>query len=228
MSLRPWVASLVPLFAAATAHAQAPGAVDPGPSGYGPGYGPYYAQPPVEPAPAPPPLQLPGRFSIGLAMQAMELTSNDSGETVHFDGGEVAIAYRPWRKVDLQLTLGGGRQNEDGYEGELAMGSGTLAARYHFNQENKVNFWLLFGVGATTVARHDATDEEIDEAQRPHMALGAGVEYRFVNFAFQLEARAVFLGQTEAEMEAVDRGEYTTEGISGGTISFGAAYYFGR
>jgi opacity protein-like surface antigen len=223
MSPRLWIASLVPLFATATAYAQAPGqSYDENP----PAYGPYYAQPPeVAVAPGP---QLPGRFSISLAMQSAEYTSNDTGESVQFDGGGFAIAYRPWRKVDLELSFGGGRQNQDGNEGDLAMASGTLAARYHFNQEQHWNFWLLFGVGATTIARHDASDEEIDAAQRPHMALGAGLEYRFTNLAIQLEARGVFLGQTEDEMNLAEQGQYTTEGISGGTIGLAAAYYFGR
>jgi opacity protein-like surface antigen len=176
--------------------------------------------------------QLPGRWSIGLNMHSSEFTAEDSGESAQFDGGGLAIRYRPWRKVDLELSLGGGRQTVEGYDGErmdgeLAMATGTLAARYHFNQEQHWNFWLLFGVGATTIARHDASDEEIDAAQRPHVALGAGLEYRFTNFALQLEARVLGLGQTEDEKMLQEQGVYTSEGISGGSISLGASYYFG-
>lgn len=220
MSPRLWIATLVTL-AAGTAYAQAPGeSYDNNP----PAYGPYYAQPPavvVEQGP-----QLPGRFSIGLNMQSASFGVGDGPED-KFDGGSIAIRYRPWRHVDLELSLGGGRQNIDGMEGALAMGTGTLAARYHFNQENHWNFWLLFGVGATTIARHDATDEEIDAAQRPHLAIGAGLEYRFTNFALQLEARAMGLGQTEDEQMLQEQGVYTSEGLSGGSIALGASYYFG-
>ncbi len=220
-----WIASLITL-AAGTAYAQAPGESYDNP----PAYGPYYAQPPAVVDPGP---QLPGRWSLGLNFHAVEYSSENSSESAQFNGGEIAIRYRPWRKVDLELSLGGGRQQIEGYDGErmdgeLAMGTGTLAARYHFNQENKWNFWLLFGVGATTIAHHDASDEEIDAAQRPHVAVGAGLEYRFVNFALQLEARAIGLGQTEDEKMLQEQGVYTSEGISGGSIAFGASYYFGR
>lgn len=229
MSPRLWIAALVTCVAG-TAYAQAPGESYDNPAP--PAYGPYYAQPPAVVAPAPGP-QLPGRWSIGLAMQSIEYTSEGTGESAQFSGGEVAIRYRPWRKVDLELSFGGGRQQVEGIDGErmdgeLAMGTGMLAVRYHFNQENKWNFWLMFGVGATTVARHDATDEEISAAQRPHVAVGAGLEYRFVNFALQLEARALGLGQTEDEKMLQEQGVYTSEGISGGSLALGASYYFGR
>jgi hypothetical protein len=216
MSPRLWVVSLVPLFAAATAHAQAPGEWEPPP---------YYGPAVVEPPPAPP---LPGRWSIGLSAGNTVFGTESSDETVDFAGGSLALRYRPWRKVELELTLGGGRQTIDGEDGDLAMATGTLAARYRFNQRDKWNWWLLFGVGATTIARHDASDDEIDAAQRPHVAVGIGLEYRFTNLALQIEGRAIGLGQTEAEMEAYDRGEYTPESIAGGTVTFGASYYFGR
>jgi hypothetical protein len=229
MSPRSWITALVSLAASGTAYAQAPGQAydDPYYNPAPPAYGPYYAQPPAAVA-AP---QLPGRWSIGLAMQgaSFEQYTAESGDEANFEGASFAIGYRPWRKVSLQLSLGGGRQTlEGGMEGELAMGTGTLAARYHFNQQNHWNFWLLFGVGATTIARHDATDDEIDAAQRPHVALGAGVEYRFTNFALQLEVRGLGLGQTENEKMLQEQGVYTGEGVSGGLVTLGASYYFGR
>lgn len=223
MSPRLWITSLATL-AAGTAYAQAPGESYDNP----PAYGPYYAQPPaVVVAPAP---QLPGRWSIGLNLQGASFSANTDYEddVADFEGGSLAIRYRPWRKVSLELSLGGGRQSIDGMEGELAMGTGTLAARYHFNQQNKWNFWLLFGVGATTIARHDAPEDEIDAAQRPHVAVGAGLEYRFTNFAIQIEARGMGLGQTEDEKMLQEQGVYTGEGISGGMFTLGASYYFGR
>jgi hypothetical protein len=221
MSPRLWIAALVTV-AAGTAHAQAPGETYYAP----PAYGPYYAQPPA----APPAPRLPGRWSIGLNFQGATFAANDApeGEEATFDGGSLALRYRPWRKVSLELSFGGGRQMVDGMEGDYAMGTGTLAARYHFNQENKWNFWLLFGVGATTIARHDASDEEIDAAQRPHIAVGAGLEYRFTNFALQIEARGMGLGQTEDEKMLQEQGVYTGEGVSGGVFTLGASYYFGR
>lgn len=228
MSPRLWIAALITA-AAGTAYAQAPGQSydDPYYNPAPPAYGPYYAQPPA--APVGP--QLPGRWSIGLNMQGASFAADNAepGNEANFEGGSLALRYRPWRKVSLELSLGGGRQKlEDGMDGDLAMGTGTLAARYHFNQENHWNFWLLFGVGATTIARHDATDDEIDAAQRPHVALGAGLEYRFTNFALQLEVRGMGLGQTEDEKMLQEQGVYTGEGISGGLVTLGASYYFGR
>lgn len=227
MSPRMWIAALVTL-AAGTATAQAPGQAYDNPAP--PAYGPYYAQPPAVVAPAGP--QLPGRWSIGLGILGSSFAPPNDVQgvmPVDFQGGAVALRYRPWRKVSLELSLGGGRQTlDDGMEGDLAMATGTLAARYHFNQESKLNFWLLFGVGATTIARHDATDEEIDAAQRPHLAIGAGLEYRFTNFALQLEVRALGLGQTETEQMLQEQGVYTGEGFNGGEVTLGASYYFGR
>jgi opacity protein-like surface antigen len=229
MSPRLWVLSLAPLFAAATAHAQAPGQWAEPPPGYG-----GYAPTPDMPPPPPPPPPLPGRFSIGLNMQSATFSPNTPDtagvvDSADFNGGSIAVRYRPWRKVELELTLGGGRQTLDGgAEGDLAMATGTLAARYRFNQQNQWNWWLLLGVGATTIARHDATQEEIDAAQRPHLAAGIGLEYRFTNFALQVEARAMGLGQTPDEMKLADQGVYTNDGISGGMMTLGASYYFGR
>lgn len=221
MSPRLWIAALVTISAGA-AHAQAPGQVYDSP----PAYGPYYAQPPAAPPPAP---QLPGRWSLGLNLQGASFTPNnvDGAESADFDGASVALRFRLRRHVSLELSLGGGRQTIDGMDGELAMGAGTLAARYHFNPESPWNFWVLLGLGATTIARHDATDAEIDAAQRPHVAIGAGLEYRFGSFAIQAEARALGLGQTADEKMLQEQGVYTGEGISGGTLTLGASFYFG-
>lgn len=222
MSPRLWIAALVTI-TASSAYAQAPGQVYDAP----PAYGPYYAQPPAPPPPPGP--ELPGRWSIGLSLQGATFTPNnvDAAESADFDGAAIALRFRLRHHVSLELSLGGGRQTIDGMDGDLAMGTGTLAARYHFNPENRWNFWLLFGVGATTIARHDATDAEIDAAQRPHVAIGAGLEYRFGSFAIQAEARALGLGQTADEKMLQEQGVYTSEGVSGGMMTLGAAFYFG-
>ncbi len=224
MSRRYLLAALVTA-SAGTAYAQAPGQVYDAPYESPPTYAPYYAQPPVVRAEPP----LPGRLSIGVAMMGSTFQANNiPSATADFEGASFAISYRPWRKVSLELSLGGGRETlAGGMDGELAMGAGTLAARYHFNQQDHWNFWLLFGVGATTIERHDATESEIDRAQRPHVAFGAGLEYRFTSFALQLEVRALGLGQTEEEKMLQDQGVYTSEGLSGGVVTLGAAYYFG-
>ncbi len=235
MTPRLLLLSIAPVFAAATASAQAPGEwtpdQQPAPQGEPQGYAPSpYAQPPVAVvAPAP----RARRWSVGLNLGQTELTANtDYGsESATFGTGSLAVRYRPWRHLELEFSIGGGRQtvDEEVYgtsEGELAMATGTLAARYRFNPHKKWNWWLLAGLGATTVARHDASDEEIEAAQRPHGTLGVGVERRFNRFALQVELRALMVGQTEAEMDLADQGVMTTDGLSGGNFSFGASYYF--
>lgn len=236
MTPRLLLLSIAPLFATATSYAQAPGEWTPdqqaAPQGEPQGYAPSpYAQPPVAVvAPAP----RVRRWSFGLNLGQTELTSNSAygDQSATFGTGALAVRYRAWRHLELEFTIGGGRQTLDEEtdgrtgEGDLAMATGTLAARYRFNPQNKWNWWLLAGLGATTVARHDASDEEIDAAQRPHGTLGVGVERRFNRFALQFELRALAVGQTEQEMELADQGVMTTDGLSGGNFSFGASYYF--
>lgn len=223
MTPRLLVLSLATLFAAATAHAQAPGEWTPAPSDLPPG--------PVAPVAAP--MQ---KWSVGLNVGQTDLTPEadvyygDGGysmQTATFAGGSLALRYRGWQHLELELSIGGGRQQyEDGSEGDLAMATGTLAARYRFNPRNKWNWWLLAGLGATTVARHDATDAELDSAQRPHGTLGVGLEYRFTQFALQLELRGMRVGPTDEEQQLIDEGAMIPAGMSGGSFAFGASYYF--
>lgn len=211
--------ALAPLFAAATANAQAPGEWTPGPS---------YAQPPPVIAPAPAPQVR--TWSIGVNVGQTDLASKEyTDATVQFDTASLALRYRGWRHLELELTVGGGSEAyEDSYErvGELAMSTGTLAARYRFQPERRWNWWLLAGVGVTTVAPVNSSDEEIEAAQRPHGTLGVGIERRWTRFALQFELRALSVGQTETEMELADQGVMTSEGLSGGNFAFGASYYF--
>jgi len=213
--------SLVPVFAATAAHAQAPGEWTPSPG---------YAQPPPQVAPEAPRDR---RWSVGVSVGSTEISAQGyEDQSVTFGGGSLAVRYRPWRHLELEFSFGGGREQLDeeqgGGEGELAMATGTLAARYRFNPHQKWNWWLLAGVGGTTVARNDATDEEIEAAQRPHGVLGVGLERRFNRFALQVELRALAIGQTEQEMQyEEDYGMSSgTEGLGGANFSIGASYYF--
>lgn len=143
----------------------------------------------------------------------------DHGPSMTFGGAAIAVRYRPWRHLELELSFGGGRERRhDGGDGELAMATGTLAARYRFNPERDWNVWLLAGVGSTVVAPHVSTEEERAAAQRPHVAIGAGIERRWNRLALQFEVRALGLGPT------VD--EKGPEELGGGAFSLGASYYF--
>lgn len=215
--------SLVPVFAATAAHAQAPGE-------WTPDQGQGYAQPP--PQQVAPPAPRDRRWSIGASIGSTEISQSNGHEdqSVTFAGGSLAVRYRAWRHLELEFSIGGGREQipeeRGGGEGELAMATGTLAARYRFNPRAKWNWWLLAGVGATTVARNDATDEEIDAAQRPHGVLGIGLERRFNRFALQVELRGLAIGQTEEEMKYAEDSGMETEGLGAANVSLGASYYF--
>lgn len=243
MTSRLLLLSIVPVFAAATAHAQAPGEWSPEssrdaqpPSYAQPSYAqPSYAQPPPNVAPPEAPAPVNRKWSVGLSFGQTELTAKTaySEESATFGTGSLALRYRAWQHLELEFSIGGGRQSVDtskcdgcSSEGDLALATGTLAARYRFDPQAKWNWWLLAGVGATTVARHDATDEEVRAAQRPHGVLGVGIERRFNRFALQFELRALAVGQTEEEMNLADQGVMTTDGMSGGNFAFGASYYF--
>ena len=102
----------------------------------------------------------------------------------------------------------------------------------------------MAGLGGTTVARHDATKQERDDASRGHGVLGAGLERRFEHFALQVEARLIRVGdkqQTDAPPPPAVVMPGTTGGVaqppmtttttaggaqSGGSITIGASYYF--
>lgn len=204
---------LAPLCLAATAYAQAPGE-------YGPSY---YAPTP----PPPPPRPHFSRFSVGLNFAATELSSDKSDDTVGFSGVSFALRYRATPHLELEGEFGGGRESsrngvdEDMDESELAMGFGTLSARYRFNPWDKWNWWLLAGVGATTIAPHNASDEQISDAYRAHFAYGVGMEYRFTRFAIQAELRGYVLGQTDQEMTNDVDPELTA-----GSFSLGGNFYF--
>lgn len=216
--------ALAPLFIAATAHAQAPGEWTPPPAG------PSYAAPPpaapVVVAPAGP--RFPQKFSIGLNVGGTDVTPEGyEDQSAQFSTAQLALRYRITRHLELELSFHGGRQQlADGYEGDLAMAGGTLAARYRFRVDQPLNWWVMGGFGATTIARHDASDAELDAAQRGHGTLGLGVEYRFNRFGIQAEGRATGYAQTETEQMAVRDYGQEMPGLSGGTFTLGGSFYF--
>ncbi|MEJ7599496.1 MAG: hypothetical protein WKG01_16430 [Kofleriaceae bacterium] len=248
MSPRLLVLALSPLVATATARAQAPGevAVDPG-----------YAQPPpavVVASPAVSPLAQ--RWAIGLSVGGMGIHPDDGEYDNNYDSSEssfriaeLAVRYRASRRIELELSLGGGREvveGSDGSEdGELAMGSVTFAARYRFCPEQRWNWWLMAGLGGTVVAPHVSTEDERDAATRPHGTFGVGLERRFRRFAIQAELRGVAMGPSNgsddyasppdrplplpspAPSPELTAGQATqSEELGGGAFTIGASYYF--
>ena len=186
-------------------------------------------QPPAAP-PAPPPA-FKSRWSIGFALGGASFAPEGNPDAkADFDLGQLAIRYRGWRHLELELAMGGGMQqlpeDQRGYEAAYEMSQVTFAAKYRFNVQNHWNWWLMAGVGATTIAPEGAGEEQRSANERPHGLLGVGLEYRWTKFAIQAEAKAIKLGPTEDEQMREDTtGEKMPE-IGGGSFTVGGAFYF--
>lgn len=223
-----FVGVLVPLLSSATAFAQAPGETAPDPDPVPPSATPVITADPCSGGID----VMRRRWAIGVNVGGMSLTvDDDANETeTQFRTGELSIRYRATPHFELELLLSGGRQvDENGDDGELAMGGGTLAARYRFRAEQKWNWWLMGGLGMTVIERHDSTSEERDRAGRPHVAFGVGLERRFHRFALHAELRGVAMGPREDSMEVgISRvpDARTAENLSAGQFNLGASFYF--
>ena len=174
------------------------------------------------------------RFAVGINVGGMSLTVEDdiAQNETQFRTAELSIRYRATPHFELELLLSGGRQVlDDGEDGELAMGGGTLAARYRFRVDRPWNWWLMGGIGGTVIERHASTEEERDNAQRGHVAFGVGLERRFRRLALHAELRGVAMGPRSDRMDAGTRlpntGDTRTgQNLSGGLFNIGASFYF--
>lgn len=181
------------------------------------------------------------RWAVGLSLGSMALAPESSpDDQTSFAIAELALRFRATRHLELELTAGGGRERTaDDEDGDLAVGTVALAARYRFRPEAAWNWFVMGGIGAASVARHDATDEQRNDATQPVGMLGIGLERRFRHFAIQAEARAVGMGKREDDRMDDDairplavRGPVETpsrstdEARSGGSFSVGLNYYF--
>lgn len=223
MSSRLLVLAIAPLFAAATAHAQAPGEMPP-------------SAPPTAAPGAPGGIAvMENRWAVGLAFGGMGLAPEDAPDAkTNFGIGQLSLRFRATYHLELELAMAGGRQQLDnGQDGDLAVGSGTLGVRYRFLAAERWNWWLMAGLGGTTVARHDATKQERDAASRGHGVIGLGIERRFAQFALQAEVRAIKIGDKTADaMKMPVDGTVAapapagTGPQSGASLTIGASYYF--
>lgn len=232
----------VPLLVSSAAYAQAPGEVVPTAP-------PPAAPEPVVVNPCSGPAVMGHRISVGINFGGLSVAppDDDAGEAT-FNTAEFAIRYRATPRLELELLLSGGRQTlEDDTLGDLAMGGGTLSARYRFRPGHRWDWWLSAGIGATVIERHQSTEEERDAAQRGHMAFGIGLERRWNRFAIHAEARMMALGQrsdatdmnTAPPLPVPEDGApmplpppaprddvRTADELSAGTFTVGASFFF--
>lgn len=229
MKVRLIVASLVA--SSTLAHAQAPGDYEVAPPG----------MTPAEVAPAPVP-ERPRRWSVGLGIGGLELSPHENPDvSTQFSVGQLAIRYRPWRHLEIELGLAGGREQlEEGIEGDRMVTQAVLALRYRFKPERRWNWWLMAGMGSLAVTHHEASDDERDSATQSTLQLGVGLERRWRRFAIQAELRAVGVAPQDEEnttmpvrepypdgMQPLPPYEPATRGgLEGGQFTISGNYYF--
>jgi hypothetical protein len=233
--------SLAPLFAAGLAHAQAPGEAVPQPA----------APAPDSPCAAPcggcsqaEPVMA-NRWSIGLSLGSMGLAPEGQPDNkTDFGVGVLALRFRATPHLELEVSVGGGREQlADNQQGDREVNVAALAARYRFRPEAAWNWFVMGGLGGASVTRHDATQQERDDATQPLGMLGIGIERRFHHFALQAEARAIGIGDKNRNDTMVEPPLPTKPGAptgmpttlplvepsqkqSGGALTIGASYYF--
>ncbi|MCX5748520.1 MAG: hypothetical protein NT062_39230, partial [Proteobacteria bacterium] len=112
-----------------------------------------YAAPIVDAAPTAPSVMA-TRWSIGLGVGSFTVAPEQSPDaTTDFDITELSLRFRATYHLELELNLMGGRQVlADGTQGGQALGGGTLGLRYRFAAAQPWNWWVMAGVGETTIA----------------------------------------------------------------------------
>lgn len=224
---------LASLLTASTAFAQAPGDYDG--SSDGGDIAPPSMVPVVAPVVvAPPPPER--RWSVGLGAGSLELAPHSSPDaTTDFDIAQLYVRYRPWRRLEIELALGGGGETDyDDYYGNREVSTAVLSLRYRFNPHRRWNWWLMAGMGSLAVTQEGASDEQREAAYQSTLQFGAGIERRWSRFALQFELRAVGVAPNEDEDMAVPEPvgmpvyptNTTQDGWSGGQFVFSGNYYF--
>ena len=240
------LASLVA--ASSSAYAQAPGDYNDGdiaPPGMAPAG-------PVGVAPAP---VRQTRWSVGLNFGSLNVAPHMQPDNKSdFSVGAIALRYRPWQHLELELTFGGGsEQLPDGTQGDREVHSSVLSLRYRFNPMRSWNWWLGAGMGSFAVTNKGASDAEQKAAVQSTLQFGIGLEKRWTHFALNIEVRAVGVAPNDQQQAMsgdgsvpVDGGPNisTTGGMTpppppkdpggspaidgwkGGQTTIGASYYF--
>jgi hypothetical protein len=218
------------LSASSVAYAQAPGDVEPSEDAVAaPGMAPVV----VVAAPAPV-----RRWSVGVGVGGLELAPHQApDDTTSFDIGTIAVRYRAWRHLEIELAFAGGNEsdNANGYNADREISEAVLALRYRFNPHHHWNWWLMAGMGTLAITRKDATDDEREESNKSTLQFGVGIEHRWTQFALAFEARAVGVKRDEDDdgvvvdaANGMDPAMTTQsrDGWAGGQFVFSGNYYF--
>jgi hypothetical protein len=225
--------ALAPLLIAATAHAQAPGEWEPQAAPAAPAASPCSYAAAREPVMA-------HRWAIGASVGSLAIAPEGAPDNkTQFGVGELSLRFRATPHLELEVALGGGREQlADGSQGDRQVNTGLLAARYRFSIEQPWNWWLMGGFGGISVASQYATQEERKANERPMGELGIGIERRFRRFALQVELRGIGIGPSQDQLKATPvmgrpggqpvppSSTMPSEKQSGGLMTIGASYYF--
>jgi hypothetical protein len=222
---------VAPLLLAGTAYAQAPGDYygdgDVSPPGMAAPVAPEYVAP-VAPF-------RPQRWSVGLNVGSIGLAPHMQPDNeTDFSLAQLALRYRPWRHLEIELVLGGGsEQTPDGYTGNREISEAVLSLRYRFSPQRNWNWWLGAGMGSLAVTYVGDSDEAVDAAQQSTLQFAVGLERRWSRFALQTELRAVGVAPNDGAEDVgmpvrgtLNAPPVSRDGWSGGQFTLGASYYF--
>lgn len=222
------LAAAAVLFAATSAYAQAPGETMP------------EAPPPPAPVVATGIPVMAHRLAVGLSVGSLSIAPKDAPDNkTEFGIGQLSLRYRATYHLEVELAVGGGRQQlSDGTQGDLDVSTALLGFRYRFAADRPWNWWLGAGLGGISVTPSGATDQQKQDAQRPMGAVTIGVERRWSQFALQAELHGFGVGDRQQQdapptampvsngMPAAPVATPVSDQQSGGIVTIGASYYF--
>jgi len=184
------------------------------------------APPPQEAPPPPPPPER--RWSIGLGIGSLNIAPHHDPESENvFSVGMIAVRWRPFRHLELELALSGGNTDSES-DKQREVSQGVFALRWRFNPQSKWNIWAMAGMGTLKVS--DAYYGEGPEQST--LQFGLGLERRWSRFALQLEGRIVGVAPPDDEdtmpsypNQSYDSG-YVNDGWKGGQLVLSGNFYF--
>ncbi len=137
----------------------------------------------------------------GLALHVGGMGLDDGTEVAtDYSMAGLAARYRASRRLEIELALDGGREQlPDGTEGDREVRTTTLSLLVHMRPHARLDWYLLGGVGSTARRWRGAQWSDADESA--HVALGAGLEYRFEHLVLGLDVRALALAATEVRQD---------------------------